>query len=74
MSDVGKEQLGDWVIKHKLKSKEAAKILCISASKMSEYLNGKRKVPSYIMAHIDTLERLTDKKLVKLIRERTGRE
>ena len=62
--------LMQWVKKQNLKSKDAAKVLAISASKMSEYLNGKRKVPRYILAHIDTFNALTNKRALSLIQLR----
>lgn len=60
----------EWVQQRGLKSKEAAKVLAVSPSKMSEYLNGKRKIPRYILAHLDTLNCLSEKRLKQLIKNR----
>ncbi len=53
-----------------LSQKELAKLLGISPSKNSEYLTGKRKVPTYIVAHVETLSLLSAKKLKGLIKKR----
>ena len=62
--------LQKWIKKWGLKSKEAAQVLAVSPSKMSEFLNGKRKTPRYIAAHIETLECLDKKDAQKLILRR----
>lgn len=65
-----KEVLLAWIEQHGLKSKEAAKVLAVSPSKMSEYLNGKRKIPRYILAHLDTLSCLSEKRVKEVIKKR----
>ncbi len=64
--------LQTWMERSGLKRKEAAAFLAIAPSKLSEYLNGKRKIPSYIHSHLLTLLSLSDKKLAALVRKRLG--
>ncbi|MBD1388838.1 hypothetical protein IC617_05305 [Neiella sp. HB171785] len=66
------ELLSRWMKDWQLRSKDAALVLAVSQSKLSEYLSGKRKVPRYIISHIDTFSVLSKKQGQALIRRRTG--
>ncbi|MBW8191771.1 hypothetical protein K0504_12060 [Neiella marina] len=65
------EVLARWMKDWQLRSKDAAAILAVSQSKLSEYLSGKRKVPRYVVSHIDTLSVLSKKQAQALIKRRT---
>lgn len=67
---MSKEELQAWIDKWDLQPVEAAKILLINKSKMSEYLSGVRKVPVYIAAHAETFDLLAHSKAKKLIEKR----
>ena len=65
-----KEGLNAWLLRWSLKSIDGAKVLRIDKSKMSEYLSGKRNIPRYIAAHVETFDKLADEKATQLIKER----
>ena len=65
-----KEELQSWLDKWGLLPSDAAKVLRVNKSKMSEYLSGTRKLPVYIAAHIETFDYLADSKAKKIIEKR----
>lgn len=65
-----KEELQSWLNEYGLNAAKGAKVLDIQKSKMSEYLSGKRNVPGYISAHIDTFKQLAPSKAEKIIEKR----
>lgn len=62
--------LQDFIKRWDLLPVEAAKVLRIQRSKVSEYLSEVRKLPPYIEAHIETFNQLTPAKAHKLIAKR----
>jgi predicted XRE-type DNA-binding protein len=66
------EQLHNWLKKWGLTSSQGAKVLRIQKSKMSEYLSetSDRVLPSYIQAHIETFDQLSEVKARKIIENR----
>jgi plasmid maintenance system antidote protein VapI len=67
---MNKEELQNWLDKWSLQPTDAAKVLRVNKSKMSEFLSGTRKVPVYIAAHIETFDYLADSKAKKSIEKR----
>ncbi len=65
-----KNELQSWLKRWGLQPSDGAKVLQIHKSKMSEYLSGTRKVPSYISAHIETFDNLSDAKATRLVKKR----
>ena len=65
------KDLNDWLKKWELRPVDGAKVLFIQQSKMSEYLNGKRVIPPYYAAHIETFDLLPKSKAQSLIQKRT---
>ncbi|WP_415913439.1 hypothetical protein [Neptuniibacter sp. QD37_11] len=61
-----KEFMDNW----NLQPVEAAKVLKIQKSKLSEYASGARVTPPYILAHIETFNRLSEAQGKKLIHKR----
>lgn len=59
-----------WIEKWDLSNADAARVLLINKSKVSEYLSGKRAIPPYIAAHIETFNELSELKAKKMIKER----
>lgn len=66
------KNLQDWLTKWGLQPIDGAKVLLIQKSKMSEYLNDKRSIPTYVAAHVETFDLLTKIKGEGLIKKRTG--
>lgn len=62
--------LKTWLERWSLSPTEGAKVLLINKSKVSEYTSGKRPIPPYIAAHIETFNALPDSKANKIIKER----
>ena len=68
-----KNELQAWLSRWSLQAIDGAKVLRIDKSKMSEYLSGKRNVPRYIAAHVETFDKLSDEKATKLIKQRLAK-
>lgn len=65
-------ELQNWLTFWGLQASDGAAVLCIQKSKMSEYLSGKRALPPYIAAHIETFNALDKEEGIKIIQKRTN--
>lgn len=67
--------LGQWAKRWFLSPSEAAKVLCVQKSRISEWIaqGEEQRLPPYISAHIETFELLSDAQAKKLIKSRTAK-
>ncbi len=67
--------LGQWAKRWSLSPSEAAKVLCVQKSRISEWIaqGEEQRLPPYISAHIETFELLSDAQAKKLIKSRTAK-
>lgn len=67
--------LGEWAKRWSLSPSDAAKVLCVQKSRISEWVRqgDEQRLPPYISAHIETFELLSDAQAKKLIKSRTAK-
>lgn len=66
------EKLSEWLKKWDLSPAQGAKVLCVSKSKMSEWLSetNDRQVPQYVLAHLESFDLLSKTNAQKIIQKR----
>jgi predicted transcriptional regulator len=67
----GKYSLENWMTNWALSQPQAAILLCVSQSKISEWLSSSstRQTPKYIIAHINTFNQLSESKAKGIIKK-----